>query len=171
MIGALISRYAFPALVVSAAFTVAVWILHETWQGGRAKANAEWELRWAVRDAGDLQARAIDEQQAREDERAAQAAMDQVQDDATKRIEAARADAVGAGASADRLREQVARLLAPDSTRRKAEACAGSPTAENPGNLLAVVLDKSIERNRELAAFADSALIAAQQCQAAYEGR
>lgn len=138
---------------------------------GQGSERAEWELRWAVRDANDLQAFALAEQQARQNEQAAQAAMDQVQADATKRIEGAEADAVGAGLAADRLREQVAKLLAAGRASGKAETCTGGPTAENPGNLLAVVLDKSVQRNRELAAFADSALIAAQVCQAAYEGR
>lgn len=129
-----------------------------------------WQAQWAQRDADDATARADAEQDARAKEQADQAHMNKVQTDATQRLEALQTDAAGANAAADRLRLQVGQLLATDAARRKAGTCARSPAAENPGNLLAVVLDKSIARNRELAAFADSALNAAQACRAAYVG-
>lgn len=135
---------------------------------GKSVERGEWSTRWADRDTADADARAAAEAAARAAEQAEQAHMNKVQTDAIQRLETAQTDAAGANASADRLRVQVDKLLAADAARRKAGTCASSAAAENPGNLLAVVLDKSIARNRELAAFADSALIAAQACRAAW---
>ena len=159
----------FWPLLAGIAWTVIVALVARN--AGTVAERADWELRWSVRDAGDLQARVLDEQRTRQAEQAAQAKMNEVQADAAKQIEDAQAGAAVAGSSADRLRKQVDDLLAADRARRKAGTCASSSSAENPGNLLAVVLDKSVQRNRELAAIADSALIAARACQAAWEGR
>lgn len=160
----LLRRY-WPILAGIAWTVAAVTWAHNA---GTLAERADWELRWSVRDAGDLQARVLDEQRARQAEQAAQAKMNEVQANAAKQIEEAQAGTAVAGNSADRLRKQVDDLLAADRARRKAGTCTGSSSAENPGNLLAVVLDKSVQRNRELAAIADSALIAARNCQAAW---
>lgn len=98
-------------------------------------------------------------------EYADQQQMNKVQTDATQRLDALRTDADSANAAADRLREQVNKLANPVCTT--ARAGTSSTTASNPGNLLAVVLDKSIQRNRELAAFADAAITASQACEKA----
>lgn len=98
-------------------------------------------------------------------EYADQQAMNKVQTDATQRLEALRTDADSANAAADRLREQVNKLA--NTVCPSTRAGTSSQTARNPGNLLAVLLDKSIQRNRELAAFADAAITAAQACEKA----
>lgn len=97
--------------------------------------------------------------------------MNKVQADATQRLEALRTDADSANAAADQLREQVGKLLAADRLRQATRACSSRTATENPGNLLAVVLDKSIERNKQLAAFADSAMTAATFCAASWGTR
>lgn len=102
-------------------------------------------------------------------EYADQQQMNKVQTDATQRLEALRTDADSANAAANRLREQVGKLLAASTVCPSTRAGTSSTPASNPGNLLAVLLDKSIQRNRELAAFADAAITAAQSCQTAYE--
>lgn len=135
---------------------------------GKSVERGEWSTRWADRDTADAAAHAAAEAAARAAEQAEQVHMNKVQTDAIQRLETAQTDAAGANAAADRLRVQVNKLLAAGRTAEAARTCTGSPAAENPGNLLAVVLDKSIARNRELAAFADSALIAAQACRAAW---
>lgn len=163
----LIRRF-WPALA-ALAWTAAIGIWAHV--AGTLSERATWEKRWSDRNASDALATAAAERKAREDEQAAQAAMNEVQADAAKRIEEAEASAGAAGNAADRLRGQVDKLLAADAARRKAGACTGSHGAESPGNLLAVVLDKSVQRNRELAAIADRALIAAQSCEAAWAGR
>lgn len=93
--------------------------------------------------------------------------MNKVQTDATQRLEALRTDADSANAAADRLREQVGKLNTANPVCTPATAGTSRQAASNPGNLLAVVLDKSIQRNRELAAFADAAITAAQACEKA----
>lgn len=100
-------------------------------------------------------------------EYADQQQMNKVQTDATQRLEALRTDADSANAAADRLREQVGKLNAANPVCASTRAGTSSQTASNPGNLLAVVLDKSIQRNRELAAFADAAITAARSCEKA----
>lgn len=90
--------------------------------------------------------------------------MNKVQADATQRLEALRTDADSANTAADRLREQVGKLNAANPVCAPATTGTSRQTASNTGNLLAVVLDKSIQRNRELAAFADAAITAAQAC-------
>lgn len=103
----------------------------------------------------------------RDKEYADQQQMNKVQTDATQRLEALRTDADSANANADRLREQVGKLLAANPVCAPTTTGTSRTTANNPGNLLAVVLDKSIQRNRELAAFADAAITAAQACEKA----
>lgn len=100
-------------------------------------------------------------------EYADQQQMNKVQTDATQRLEALRTDADSANAAADRLRWQVGKLNAANPVCPTTRTGTSSTTANNPGNLLAVVLDKSIQRNRELAAFADAAITAAQACEKA----
>lgn len=100
-------------------------------------------------------------------EYADQQQMNKVQTDATQRLEALRTDADSANAAANRLREQVGKLNAANSVCPTAPVGTSRQTASNPANLLAVVLDKSIQRNRELAAFADAAITAAQACEKA----
>lgn len=102
----------------------------------------------------------------RDKEQSLQAAMDEVQRNASQQVEQLRADAAGADAAADRLRQRVDTLLA---TSKTASACTSRTAAENPGNLLAVVLDKSIQRNRQLAEYADALRVAATSCVSSYE--
>lgn len=100
-------------------------------------------------------------------EYADQQQMNKVQTDATQRLEALRTDADSANAAADRLREQVRKLNVANPVCTPTTVGTGRKATSNPGNLLAVVLDKSIQRNRELAAFADAAITAAQACEKA----
>lgn len=102
----------------------------------------------------------------RDKEQSLQAAMDEVQRNASEQVEQLRADAAGADSAADRLRERVGALLAASQTTG---ACTSRQAAENPGNLLAVVLDKSIQRNRQLAEYADALRVAATSCVSSYE--
>ena len=141
----------------------AVWIHGDQYGAGRI------QQKWDAERVTIAQALADNANAQRAKEYADQQQMNKVQTDATQRLEALRTDADSANAAADRLREQVANLLAPDRVRQASGTCTSSQTASNPGNLLAVVLDKSIQRNRELAAFADAAITAAQSCQTAYE--
>lgn len=145
-----------------AALAAAVWIHGDRY--GQRKVQQEWDAeRTAI-----AQALADNAKAQRDKEYAMQQSMNEVQRDATQRLEALRTDADSANAAADRLRQQVGKLLAADTVCPSTRAGTSSQATSNPGNLLAVVLDKSIQRNRELAAFADAAITAAQACNAGY---
>lgn len=156
----LILKYWKPLAAAAALVVWSGWVYVQGQDDVQQKCNAE-----RVTIAQGL-AKNAEAQRAKE--YADQQQMNKVQTDATQRLEALRTDADSANAAADRLREQVGKLLGANPVCPTARAGTSSQTASNPGNLLAVVLDKSIQRNRELAAFADAAITAAQSCQTAY---
>lgn len=167
MIALLMGTGRLSAFAVGVALLVgSLWL---TYCHGRSVEMAEWQARWNARDESDTAARLAATEAERIRERTMQQSIDQVQADAEKQIDTALTHAADAASAADGLRGQVAKLLAADRARRNACATGSSPAAEIPGNLLAVVLDKSVQRNRELAAIADSARIAGLACERAYE--
>nr|WP_256344805.1 DUF2514 family protein [Pseudomonas gingeri] len=75
----------------------------------------------------------------------------------------------GAGA-ADGLCSRVQVLLRTASSGSgHSGTCTGGPTVTNPGNLLVVVLDQSVQRNRELAAVADTARVKVLACEVQFD--
>lgn len=160
----LLRRYWLHLATAAAAVYIGFSLYGHGLKQGRLEVRAEW----AAESKQIADALTAASEAARAKELANQAAMNKVQSDATQRLEQARLDAAGANSAADRLREQVDKLLAADRTSQGAGSCPRRPAAQNPGNLLAVVLDKSVARNRELAAFADAAMTAAQACAAGY---
>ena len=139
------------------------------WGFGVHHGKAIVQQDWDTERVTIAQALAKNAEAQRAKEYADQQQMNKVQTDATQRLEALRTDADSANAAANRLREQVGKLLAASTVCPSTRAGTSSTPASNPGNLLALLLDKSIQRNRELAAFADAAITAAQSCQTAYE--
>jgi hypothetical protein len=142
---------------------IAALIALLAYNAGQRDVQQDWDAE-RVTIAQALTANAVAQ---RDNEYAAQKHMNEVQRDASAKLESLAADAGIASAAADRMREQVGKLLAADGLRQASGTCASRTPAENPGNLLAVLLDKSIQRNRELAAFADAAMTAAQACEKA----
>lgn len=136
-------------------------VLLGDWYGAKRVQQAWDKENTRVANALVVQALAI-----RDKEQSLQDAMNKVQDDATKQVEQLRADAAGADAAADRLRQRVNTLLTASKT---ASACTSRNATTNPGDMLAVVLDKSIQRNRQLAEYADALRVAATSCVASYE--
>jgi len=151
--------------VAAPVFSALVGVL--AWSAGHESADRSWSVRWAKRDTADAQARESAEAAARKAEKAEREKLDGVNREGEKRIEEVRGHAAGVSADNDRLRKQVDKLLAADRARSSCTAATGGSAPDSAGNLLAVVLEKSVERNRELAAFADLALTAAQTCWAA----
>lgn len=148
-----------PVLLCGIAALIAVF----AYNAGQRDVQQDWDAERAT-IAQALVANAVAQ---RNKEYAAQQHMNEVQADASAKLQSLAADADTASASADRLREQVGKLLAADRLRQASGTCASRTPAKNPGDMLAVVLDKSIQRNRELAAFADAAITAAQACEKA----
>lgn len=89
-----------------------------------------------------------------------------IEQEAQGRIDAARADASAAAVKSGRLQQQLATLRKQLVDYSRTESI-GNP-ASNTGVLLADVLSKSVERNRQLAEYADSAREAGLTCEAQY---
>lgn len=148
---------------ITAVVVVGVWSAWVYVQG-----QDDVQQKWDAQTARIAQALVKNAEAQRAKEYADQQQMNKVQADATQRLEALRTDADSANAAANGLRQQVGKLLTTDGVRKASGTCTSRPATENPGNLLAVVLDKSVERNKELARFADAAITAAQACAAGH---
>ena len=103
---------------------------------------------------------------ARVEEQRRTAAQSEIANDANQQRTAALADAFAARAAAGSLQQRVDQLVA---AARHTAAAAGSPAASDALDLLADVLGRADERAGELAAYADAARIAGQQCERDYD--
>ncbi|OCO64358.1 endopeptidase [Citrobacter freundii] len=136
------------ALVITA---VIAWNVHSDRQYASGYAQAKTD-----RKAEDDKARQHDEQEKATNEREAQ-----------KRIDQARNDALDAAARAGRLQQQ---LFAIREQLRQYNATVGAgASAADTGVLLTDVLSKSLERNRQLAEYADRAAEAGRVCEKQYD--
>lgn len=113
-------------------------------------------------------AKAIAEQKAtdEQEEQRRNAELQKIQADAQQRIDAARNDAVNAAAKSGRLQQQLANIRKQLVGYSAAESI-GNPAAET-GVLLTQLLSESVERNRQLADYADRAREAGLACEAQY---
>lgn len=103
---------------------------------------------------------------ARAEEQRRTAAQSEIAKDANQQRTAALADAFAARAAAGSLQQRVDQLVA---AARHSTANAGSPAAGDALDLLADVLGRTDQRAGELAAYADAARIAGQQCERNYD--
>lgn len=130
---------------------VVAWNVHGSRQYDAGYAQAKTD-----RKAEDDKARQHDEQEKATNEREAQRALDR-----------ARNDALDAAARAGRLQQQ---LVAIREQLRQYNATVGTgSSAADTGVLLADVLSKSLERNRQLAEYADRAAEAGRVCEKQYD--
>lgn len=156
MIWALVKAYwkqLFIVLMLAALVIggVVAWYVHGSRQYDAGYAQAQ-----ADRKAEDDKARQQDEQEKATNEREAQ-----------QRIDQARNDALDAAARAGRLQKQ---LVAIREQLRQYNATVGAGmSAADTGVLLADVLSKSLERNRQLAEYADRAAEAGRFCEKQYD--
>lgn len=113
-------------------------------------------------------AKAIAEQKAadKQEEQRRNAELQKIQVDAQQRIDAARNDAVNAAAKSGRLQQQLANIRKQLVGYSTSESI-GNPAAET-GVLLSQLLSESVERNRQLADYADMAREAGLTCEAQY---
>lgn len=136
------------ALVVGG---VVAWNVHGDRQYDAGYAQAQKD-----RKTEDEKARRADEQEKATNEREAQ-----------QRIDQARNDALDAAARAGRLQQQ---LIAIREQLRQYNATVGTgSSAADTGVLLADVFSKSLERNRQLAEYADRAAEAGRVCEKQYD--
>ena len=139
-----------------------------------ALAGAGWQsvrLHAAEHDLRDLQlalaqAQAEAERVARAEETRRAAAITEVQTHARRQIARAQADAAGARAAADSLRQRAAEYAS--AAACDPAAATGGDAAPGPGLVLADLLGRAADRAVELAAAADQARAAGDACQRAY---
>lgn len=156
-------------LAVAVALVLCGIALLFAYEHGRTTANTEWQGRWDKQLKIQADDKAAAEVAARAEEQRRQMAINEVTTHAAQALEQARADAATASSANDRLRDQ-ARKLAASAGKCPVNpgAATGSAPAANPGNLLAVVLDESVSRNRELAEIADTSRVRGLACEASY---
>ena len=94
--------------------------------------------------------------------------VDAIAQQGAKDLAQARSDADSANASIGRLQQRINRLLADTSSEDSGTTQRGK-TAREAIDLLANVLEKSLERNRQLAEYADQASSAGFTCEKAYD--
>ncbi|MBW9453336.1 DUF2514 domain-containing protein [Citrobacter portucalensis] len=130
---------------------VVAWNVH-----GDLQYAAGYEQAKTDRKAQDDKARQHDEQEKATNEREAQ-----------QRIDQARNDALDAAARAGRLQQQLVAIR--DQLRQYNATVGDGASAADTGVLLADVLSKSLERNRQLAEYADRAAEAGRVCEKQYD--
>lgn len=151
----ILAKYWRPLAIIIIVATGALWARSEIINYGDQR-YAEGKAQ-AIADQ-----KAADEQE----EQRRNAELQKVQADAQQRIDAARNDAVNAAAKSGRLQQQLANIRKQLVGYSTTESI-GNPAAET-GVLLADVLAASVERNRQLADYADRAREAGLACEAQY---
>lgn len=141
------------------------------WSQGYGKADAAWKTQWLQRDLADSTATLHREVAERAEEQRRQRAADEERKRADEELAKVQADADAAERARGGLQQQLAavqRQLARSETGRlSALAAAGQAKAE-AGILLAQLLSESVERNQQLAKFADEAYTAGKTCENTY---
>ncbi|MJP02005.1 DUF2514 domain-containing protein [Salmonella enterica subsp. enterica] len=155
MIPSLVERYWRPLAIIIIVVICALWVVGKVSSYGEQQYNAGY-------------AKAIAEQKAadKKEEQRRNAELQKIQADAQQRIDAARNDAVNAAAKSGRLQQQLANIRKRLVGYSAAESI-GNPAAET-GVLLSQLLSESVERNRQLAEYADRAREAGLACEAQY---
>lgn len=155
MIPSLVERYWRPLAIIIIVAAGALWAANEVSSYGEQQYAAGYAKAIAEQKAADEQ-----------EEQRRNAELQKIQVDAQQRIDAARNDAVNAAAKSGRLQQQLANIRKQLVGYSTSESI-GNPAAET-GVLLADVLAKSVERNRQLADYADRAREAGLACEAQY---
>lgn len=153
---------------------VLLLILASYWgiyQHGRSVESAEWQARWAVRDAGDKQAWALSEREEREKEQAMQNSINKAVQDGQRKIDSAVADAVTARSTAHSLQRAVDDLAERLKRTTSSNSCtaAASAAATRTALVLADVFKRADARAGDLAADADQSRSRGVTCEQAYE--
>lgn len=156
MITAFVKAYWKQALIIVMLAALSA-VCHIAWVShGKTQYDAGYAKAQADRKSEDEKARLHDEQEKATNEREAQ-----------QRIDRAHNDALDASARAGRLQQQ---LVAIREQLRQYNATVGAgASAADTGVLLADVLSKSLERNRQLAEYADRAAEAGRVCEKQYD--
>lgn len=150
-----IIKYWRPLAIIIIVAICALWVINKVSSYGEQRYN-------------DGYAKAVAEQKSanEKEEQRRNAELQKIQADARQRIDAARNDAVNAAAKSGRLQQQLANIRK-QLVGYSATESIGNPAADT-GVLLSDVLAASVERNRQLAEYADRAREAGLACEAQY---
>ena len=151
----ILAKYWRPLAIIIIVVICALWVRSEIISYG--------DQRYA-----EGKSQAIAEQKAadEQEEQRRNAELQKIQADAQQRIDAARNDAANAAAKSGRLQQQLANIRK-QLVGYSATESIGNPAADT-GVLLGDVLSKSVERNRQLADYADRAREAGLACEVQY---
>lgn len=130
--------------------------------------DSHWSAKYSGLEQKYSDASAKATQEARVKEWEYQNNVDAIAQQGAKDLAQARSDADSANASIGRLQQRINRLLADTSSEHSGTTQRGK-TAREALDLLANVLEKSLERNRQLADYADQASSAGFTCEKAYD--
>ena len=155
MIPSLAERYWRPLAIIIIVAAGALWVANKVSSYGEQQYSAGYAKAVAEQKAADEQ-----------EEQRRNAELQKIQADAQQRVDAARNDAVNAAAKSGRLQQQLANIRKQLVGYSTAESI-GNPAAET-GVLLSQLLSESVERNRQLADYADRAREAGLMCEAQY---
>lgn len=137
---------------------------------GRDVERSGWEKRWAQRDADDGGAAAAAQADARNEEQRRRSAQDEARENAQKEHTVAAADAAGADAAGQRLRDEARQLAAGASCGTSDHAAiARGQAATRAAMVLSELLARADARAGELAKAYDEARIAGQACERSYD--
>lgn len=151
-----LSRYWRPlAIIIIVAFCV-LWVRSEIIDYGDQRYDVGYAKAIAEQKEADKR-----EEQRRDAEK------QKIQADAQQRIDVARRDAVDAAVKSGKLQQQLATIRKQLVDYSRTESI-GNP-ASSTGILLTDVLEKSIERNQQLAEYADAARESGLTCQRQYD--
>lgn len=151
----ILAKYWRPLAIIIIVVAGALWVVNKLSSYGEQQYAAGYEKAIAEQKAADEQ-----------EEQRRNAELQKIQADAQQRIDAARNDAVNAAAKSGRLQQQLANIRKQLVGYSTSESI-GNPAAET-GVLLAQLLSESVERNRQLADYADRAREAGLTCEAQY---
>ncbi|MBB1612810.1 hypothetical protein A9978_10175 [Pseudomonas sp. UMC65] len=147
------------------------WALFSVYDHGKAVKDAEWQVRWSNRDAGDKQAWGLAEAEERDKEQARQNSINKAVQDGQRTIDEAFADAAAARADLS-LRDQADRTASRTASQVSGNSCtaAASAAASRAVLVLADVLKRADQRAEDLAAIADQRGARGVTCEQAYDG-
>ncbi|MNJ22275.1 hypothetical protein D3C77_166430 [compost metagenome] len=140
-----------------------------TYQHGRSTMDAEWQARWADRNAGDQQSWALAESQARQEEQRRASAQEEARAHAKEEHRVADVGAADADAAGQRMRDDAAKFAAGVSCPASdTAAIARGQAATRAAMVLSDLLARADARAGELAKAYDRARIAGLACEASY---
>lgn len=151
----IITNYWRPLAIIIIVAAGALWVVSKVSSYGEQQYAAGYAKAIAEQKAADEQ-----------EEQRRNAELQKIQADAQQRVDAARNDAANAAAKSGRLQQQLANIRKQLVGYSTTESI-GNPVAET-GVLLSQLLSESVERNRQLAEYADRAREAGLMCEAQY---